>query len=136
MNLTNVTEIRELLGSLTRKPSSKDKSSYFNKITFNKFFIELYAGPKSLSEPPVEFDQILYYDKIQVAIYEFIKEEECAILPGTDTRFAGFDWNKYFTYTDGKGKLKPSYMGAGVPITEVISLIRDVYKVSRLKIFF
>ena len=138
MNFTNISEIKDHLNSLKRIFSIENNVSYiniFSKIELNNFYLELYAGPRALCEPRVMYDNILHYAKIQVAIYEIIKELEHAISPSIDNRFAGFEWVKYFTYTNLKDKVKPSYMGEMIPMSDVILLIRDVFKISRLKAF-
>ena len=131
MNYTNVTEIKKYLESLKRQGKN-----YFGKIEFNNFFIELTAGQIAMCEPKVYYNNILHYKKIQVSIHEIIREEEYAISPNRDERFAGFAWTKYFTYFNNKAQVTPSYIGDRIPVTEVIDLIRDTYKISRLKIFY
>ena len=136
MNYLNLIDIREHLGTLKRSSSIDNKSGYFEKVFFNHFNIELHASNVSLCEPRDNYDCLLHYQKIQLALYEDIREQEHAISPCIDTRFSGFDWTKYFVYYNSKGIKKPSYMGEYVPVAEVCQLIRDVYKVSRLKIFY
>ena len=136
MNFTNLNDIREHLDSLKRKASNDNNASYFSKLEINSFYLDLFAGHKALCEPRLVFDNLLHYKKIQLSINEKIKEQEHAISPGIDSRFVGFPWLKYFTYVNSKSQVKPSYMGEMIPIDEAISLIRDVYKIGRLKIFF
>lgn len=136
MNYLNLSDIREVLGTLKRLGSIENNASYFNKVSFNDFDIEFYVGNKALCEPHVIHDNLLHYQKVQIGLYENIREEECAIFPGSDSRFIGFDWIKYFFYYDTKGIEKLSYMGDRIPMAEACQLIRDVYKVSRLRIFY
>lgn len=139
MNFTNLNDIREYLESFKRiphDPSKRTNANYFGRIDLNNFHLEISAGTKALCEPRVFYDDILHYKKIQVGIHETVREREDAVQPGTDDRFKGFEWLKYFTYINSKGQVKTSYMGDMIPITDFISIIRDVYKVSRLKIFF
>lgn len=136
MNYSNLIDIREHLGTLKRSSSLENRNGYFNKVSFNYFNIEIHASNSSLCEPRVNYDCLLHYQKIQVAFYEDIREQEHAISPGADARFSGFDWAKYFAYYNSKGIEKASYMGDNIPVVEVCQLIRDIYKVSRLKIFY
>ena len=135
MNYLNLPDIKQYLGTLERA-YVENNTSYFNKISFNHFDIEFYAGSGALCEPHVNLDQLIFYKKLQLSLYETIRDEVHAISPGTDNRFSGFSWANYFSYYNSKGILKGSYMGDKIPIAEVCQLIRDVYKVSRLKIFF
>ena len=139
MNFTNRIDIRNSLEKLKRVPHDPSKSanqSFFGKIDIDCFYIDIMAGTIACCHPRVQFDYLGHYKKITVGIYEVIKEQEHAISPNQDDRFNGFPWLKYFTYTTTKGISKPSYMGEMIPMDEVVSLIRDLYKVSRLKIFF
>jgi hypothetical protein len=136
MELLNLVKIKQLLGTLERSHISNINETFFNSISFNGFEVEFFAGPKSFCEPAVSYDTLLHYKTLQLYIVETVKESKEAILPGKDNRFQNFDWCKYFTYHDGKVKDKLSYMGCNVPLDEVCRLIKDVYKVSRLKIFF
>jgi hypothetical protein len=132
MELLDLVKIEQLLGTLKRF----EGAAPFNHICFNEFEICFYAGPKTFSEPTVLYDSLLYYKTIQIHISENIKGVNETIAPGNDNRFQNFDWCKHFKYSDGNGKNKNSYMGSYVPLEEVCRLIKDVYKVSRLKIFF
>lgn len=139
MNFNNLDDIKEHLNSFKRTPldpSTNANANYFGKIELNSFYINFMAGDKSLCEPRTFFDEFMFYKKVQVSINEIIKGQEHAVQPCTDDRFKGFEWLKYFTYTNTKGQIKTSYMGDMVPIGDVMNLIRDVYKISRLKIFF
>jgi hypothetical protein len=135
MNFLNLSDIRKHLGTLERE-YVENNASYFNKVSFNHFDMEFYAGNGALSEPHVDLGNLTYYKKLQLSLYENIRDQAHAISPGMDDRFSGFDWAKYFVYYNSKGIQKTSYMGDRIPMSEVCQLIRDVYKVSRLKIFF
>jgi hypothetical protein len=132
MNFLNLTDIKQHLGTLKRF----EGAAPFNHICFNGFEICFYAGPKAFCEPIALYDNLLHYETIQIHIAENIKEADEVIAPSIDNRFQNFDWCKYFKYDNGKIKDKNSYMGSNIPLNEVCQLIKDVYKVSRLKIFF
>ena len=132
MNYLNLIDIREHLGTLKRT----EPVGYFEKVSLNHFNIAFYANNSALCEPRANYNCLLHYQKIQVALYEDIRDLESAISPCLDARFSGFDWTKYFVYYNSKGIEKPSYMGEKIPVAEVCQLIRDVFKVSRLKIFY
>lgn len=95
--------------------------------------------PRRSPKPHVNLDKVTYYKAVGILIYETIKGQEHQVLPQTDVRFQSFDWVKYFQYEDttfSNGKTKESYMGSRIPLAEVIQLVRDVYKISRLKMFY
>lgn len=115
---------------------AEDYHYYFNGISVNNFTIDFFAGNKSCCEPKGTFNSLLHYKKIQIYIREDVRGIGNAIRPTKDDRFAGFDWAKYFVYINSNGRTSGSYMGEYIPIEEAYQLIRDVYKVSRLKVFF
>lgn len=131
MNYLDLLEIKKYLSLLKR-----EESGSFPSVQFNNFEIELWAGPGAFCSPMMDYSNLMYYESIQVGVYEMIKEQKCAIAPSGDARFHHFDWIKHFHYFDGKGVQKDSYMGTRIPLNEVCHLIREVYKVSRLKMFY
>ena len=141
MNYLNPTEIKQHLGTLKR---FYDDSGYFDPLIINGFVITIYGGSKAFCIPQTYYDNILHYKRVQLHITEQIKDNqdliftvrEESISPTRDSRFSGFPWIKYFTYADRTGKPLPSHMGSRVPLDEVCQIIRDTYKISRLKIFF
>ena len=133
MDYTDIQQIKHHLKSLTRVEDVS--GDWFEKIFFNDFEIHLSAGPASFSEPVTYLNNLLYYQSIQVAIYETVKQQLHAIAPLSDDRFRNFSWSKYFIYSDYKGE-RNSYIGTRIPLDEVCQLIREIYKTSRLKIFF
>ncbi len=108
----------------------------FDIIKFSNFEIETMAGIGTFCEPYLRLSRLTYYTSVQVSLYENIKGERHLLKPKTDLRFDKFTWAKYFTYADVRGNLKDSYMGNRVPLEELCSMIREVYKVSRLKMFY
>ena len=105
-------------------------------MKLNDFSLRISAGADAFSEPHTNLDKITFYKSVGVLIYETTKEQEHQVLPQIDVRFQSFDWVKYFQYEDGSGKTKESYMGSRIPLAEMVQLIRDVYKISRLKMFY
>ena len=136
MDLTNIANIITHLGTIRRTTETEYPSFFFNRIEFNDFNIQFFAGKKALCEPAVDYDLLTSYNSIQLCILEIIKESEGAISPSVDERFSGFGWTKYFSYQTQKGQTRASFMAERVPLAEVPQIIRDVYKISRLKIFF
>lgn len=136
MELLDLVKIKQLLGSLERSVVENNIGCYFNCLVFNGFEICFYAGTKAFCEPKVSYDTLLHYKTIQLDIIEVVKGFNDVVQPGSDNRFKNFSWCKYFTHLDNKGKDKNSYMGCNIPLDEVCQLIKDVYKISRLKIFF
>lgn len=137
MNYLNVNEVQERLRSLTRVPiDDAIISGEFTPLACNHFTIHFSAGTFAYSEPHLALDNLLYYDSIQILIREDIKDGYIDICPQVDERFKSFSWAKYFTYINRHGKPTPSYMGTYLPQPEVLQLIREVYKVSRLRLFF
>ena len=141
MNYLNPTEIKQHLGTLKRFYYG---SGYFDPLMINGFVITIYGGPKAFCIPLDCFDNILYYHKVQLHITERTKDnqdlplaiKEESISPTKDNRFSSFAWTEYFTYADEAGKIQPSHIGCKIPLDQVCQIIKDVYKLSRLKIFF
>jgi hypothetical protein len=129
MDFSNLEDIKKHLASL------KKDGDFFNTVSFNGFKIQFVIGA-AWSEPYHEFDSPLYYKSLGILIYEDIRDEKHQVAPSTDSRFQNFDWAKYFYYTNGHGKIKASYMGSKIPLAESIQLVRDIYKVSRLSVFY
>jgi hypothetical protein len=140
MNLLDLSEIRRHLGTIQRCNDENSKQIFFNRIKFNGFEINFYAGPKAFCEPPSLLDSLLDYKKIQIGIDEHMKGfdggAEHTISPMIDERFHNFNWAQYFFYSDSNGVIKSSYMGNQIPLNDVCQLVKDVYKISRLKIFY
>jgi hypothetical protein len=134
MNYLSLNDIRQYLGSITK--SAAGDRLYFNDIKFNGFMITFFAGKSAYCDPPVIYDNLLYYKTLQIDIVETIKDSTHVVCPLKDERFASFTWAKYFNYSSNTNILTPSHMGSHIPLDEVFQLIRDVYKVSRLKAFF
>jgi hypothetical protein len=133
MDFSNPADIKSHLASLEREDSDYQ---FWQRVVLNDFSLRISAGTEAFSEPHVNLDKITYYRSVGVLIYEFIKGQEHQVAPQSDVRFQTFDWVKYFQYEDGSGKTKESYMGSRIPLAETIQLIRDVYKISRLKMFY
>jgi hypothetical protein len=131
MDYLNLLEIKQNIKSLKRI-----NDYFFNNVTFNYFRIDFYAGTGALCRPNSTLDNLLFYETIQLSITEIIKEDQNIIRPPEDDRFRNFIWSKYFNYIDSNGKVKPSYMADNIPAEEACQLIRDVYKISRLTIFY
>jgi hypothetical protein len=136
MNYLDLSEIRQHLGTLKRLTPDDLAICDFEHIKFNGFEIGFYAGGGDASEPQNNFDNLLHYKTIQIGLFETIKESDHTIQPMTDERFRGFLWSSYFIFIDNKGLVQPSYMGFKIPLNDVCQLIKDVYKVSRLKMFY
>lgn len=139
MNYLDLTEIRQHLGSLERSPAAEDRGFHFATLTINTFIVAFYAGHSRYCQPSRVLDNLLDYSKIQIRINEMIinpPDKLNAIRPSLDTRFSSFEWIKYFGFIDSKGALRPSYMGLEIPLDDVCLLIRDIYKISRLKMFY
>jgi hypothetical protein len=139
MNYLNLTEVRQHIGSLTRSVAQESKELYFGSIIFDAFDIKLYAGRRAYCQPNKLLDNLLDYTHLQIMIDEVLNNspgKPNAIKPFGDERFSKFEWAKYFTYLNHKGVIKPSYMGAHVPLADACCLVRDFYKLSRLKIFY
>lgn len=139
MNYLDLTEVKQHIGNLKRSTSQESKQLYFGSITFNMFTINFYAGCNAYCHPNKVFDSLLDYSQIQISANEILNkspDKPNAVKPAYDVRFSKFEWAKYFTYPDNKGVIKPSYMGTYVPLDDAFHLVRDFYKVSRLKIFY
>jgi hypothetical protein len=137
MDYLNLKNIEAHLHSLTKV--SNEESLLFGEfvpINCGTFTVHLSAGKSSLSNPQLELNNVLYYDSVQIMIRESVKDQLLDICPLSDDRFKGFDWAKHFTYVSRLGNVLPSYMGAYVPKQDVLQLIREVYRVSRLRTFF
>jgi hypothetical protein len=145
MDLSNLNDIENHLSSLRRITSEEFESNLylskdeFHTINCGHFIVHLAAGIDSLSVPKSNvYDKINDYTNIQVFIEEKSPKisEMRFVNPGKDDRFQGFGWRKYFYYINYDGKTHPSYIGTQVAIKDILSLIKDCYKLSRLKIFF
>ena len=142
MNYADHSEIIAHLRSIKRENTGF--AYLFGRMQINEAFeITFYASPKNFCfcSPLETYICILDYKSIQISIDELIGPQDLgsykgAIAPQTDDRFSGFDWTKYFVYTDGKGIVKPSYMGKYVPIEVVPKIVHDVYRMSCLKAFY
>ena len=138
-NFLDISKIMAHLSVLER-PSIFDRDShqwiYFQPIYLNGFEVEIGAGIGSFSEPYSDLDKITYYKTVQVSVYEIIKGEKTVIKPGVDERFRNFVWSKHFVHVDKNGNRKESYIGDRVPLNEVCQMIREIYKISRLKLFY
>ena len=132
MNYNNIAEIYNLLSESSRQDSFGD---VFESIHFNGFNIQISAGDRSFSSPSRRYSQLIHYDGVQVEIREAIRDEEHSICPEQDERFKNFDWSVYFSFIDANGNHKSSYIGT-VPLHTVCEVIRSIYKVSRMKMFY
>lgn len=141
MDLLNLREIEEHLHTLVKIPEDDSiVKGEFTPIDCNLFIIRLSAGLDCFCKPRIGcYTNIMDYTHIQVMIQEKLRSNLdliTLITPAGDSRFKGFGWSKYFHYDDFKGKTNDSYIGSNVPVEEVPRLIKDAYKISRLKIFF
>lgn len=131
MDLLNLQEIKNYLSSL-----QKDTAGHFKGINFNNNHIYIAAGNSNFCSPRANFSSLSHYTHIQMGIYETVRSVQRIISPLNDERYKNFAWAKYFVYLDNKNTLSPSYMGKEIPLNIASQLIKDVYKMSRLKAFF
>lgn len=124
-------EIRQMFNSLERFSDNE-----FNNIDVATFQVKIYAGAQGLCVPQRFLGRLNSYQSVQVGISEKVKEEVRLIKPLNDERFANFAWAQYFYYHGHNKKIIPSYMATYVPLEQVSIMIREIYKVSRLKMFF
>jgi hypothetical protein len=137
-NPLDLSSIRQYLGTIQRNAESS--SHFFTRMEMNSFAIDLCAGDASLCEPLLYYDNLLYYQKIQVHLHEFTGPDSqysiLTIAPFHDSRFEKFSWAQYFTYFDSSGKSYFSYTGSFIPMNQVCQMLKDLYRISRLKSFY
>lgn len=137
MNFLDLVEVKKHLGFLKRAGDPSTVQNRFESIRVNNFEIHIYAGYMTFSIPPNQLDNLLHYSHVQVSILEFDRNNTIhTISPINDERFQYLEWSKFFTYKNSQGQDKGSYMGAVVPLDDVCKLIREIYKISRLKLFY
>ena len=134
MDFSNTVDIKSHLASLEREEDSN--CQFWQRVRLNDLSLRISAGDGAFSEPHVNLDKITFYSSVSVLIYETIKGLEHQVLPQTDVRFQSFDWVKYFQFENSLGKIQESYMGSRIPLAEMVQLVRDVFKISRLKMFY
>lgn len=136
INFLDLKQVDEMVRSLERMDEK-----YFAPITFSNYTIQLGAGAKAFSTPQLYFGRIVSYQNVEMTFSETIKDQMQIIAPYIDERFNGFSWAKYFNYEkfnyhQKKKYLAPSHIGANIPLKDVSTIVREIYKVSRLKMFF
>lgn len=148
MDLSNLNDIESCLFSRERISAEEFKKKFFlskdefQPIDCGHFIVHLSAGEASLSTPHHNVhDSLGGYSHIQIAIEEkstkaTVDSLSHYVCTGKDERFQGFSWRKYFFYPLTDGKTQPSYIGGQVPLKDATYLVKDCYKLSRLKIFF
>lgn len=141
MDFKNLFEIKEHLSSINRSlPEDCLTLGEFTPINCDLFLVRLAASTSAFSKPSVDcYDKITDYTHVQVMIEErsqLQKEAQIITCPISDERFKMFGWSKYFVYQGFDNKIINSYIGSYIPIGEIPQLIRDVNKISRLKMFF
>lgn len=145
MDFSNLNDIERYLSSLKRISYGEFldgdylSSDEFQPIDCGHFIVHISAGKNSLSTPNNNiYNRITDYSHLQVIIQENIKGSESiqVIKPAEDNRFANLEWSNLFKYKDYLGKNHETYLGKTIPIKNLLQIIKDCYKLSRLKIFF
>lgn len=131
INYLDLHQINSLLCSLERQGSNQ-----FNVITISDFIISISAGAVSLSNPKKFLPKLSDYKEVEIELIEYINHLSRIINPLNDDRFKSFSWANYFSYSDRNNKIMSSSMAAYVPLQAVPVMIRDIYKISKLKVFF
>jgi len=124
--------IREYLLSLERGDNET-----FAELEVNGFQIRLCAGECTFSFPQSnQYSKLHEYEGVEVYITESLRAIDTVLFPLDDSRFKTLSWAMYFDYFDNQNNLKTSSLGNCVPFEELPDIIRDVYKISRLKLFY
>lgn len=126
----NKEEINQLLLTLNRKDDYR-----FEDINFSNFTIKIAAGLRAYSEPRRFMGKLFSYKSIQVQIFETVKDQDRIIKPLDDERFQKFGWAKHFSYEKNNSEYNSS-IGYCVPIKDISGMIHEIYRVSKLKMFF
>lgn len=141
MDFSSIKRIKEQLSSLEK--ISDDEAlikGEFTPIDCDLFIVRLAGGAECFCKPRCGYyTNVTDYTHIQVMIQEKSRQESDLIVmiqPASDDRFKGFAWANYFHYSDFQGKINNSYIGSNVPLGEIPQLIKDIYKINKLKIFF
>jgi hypothetical protein len=132
MDFLDLNSIKHHLSTLSRYYIG---DPFFRSINVDQIELTIYANIYSFCQPRNNFDQIFYYQSVELQLLETIKEEQHSIAPTLDNRFKNFNWSKYFQY-EAKGLLKPSHRGQYVLVEDLPQIIRDIYKVQQFKSFY
>jgi len=135
MNLLDLADVKRYLGSIERRSFDNNMIFYNDVKIGNDFLVTIFAGNFTFCDPPLMFDNLLNYKAISIGLTEIIKGEQHDIHPSTDSRFQNFSWASYFNQSS-KGINIAQYMGLSIPLEQVYQIIKDVYKISRLKVFY
>lgn len=125
----NKDEIHQMLMLLPRNDFS------FEDIKVSNFRIVISAGLRAFSEPRRFMGKLFSYKSVQVQFFEVVNGEERIIKPLTDERFQKFTWSKHFSF-EKNNTISYSSMGYYMPIKEISTMIHEIYRVSKLKVFF
>ena len=127
---SNKEEIHQALTILKR-----DGELQFENIEVSNFKIVIGGGLRAFSDPRRFIGKLFSYKSVQIQIFEIVNGEERIIKPLSDERFQKFTWAKYFAF-EKNGTSSPSSMGYYVPSKEIPTMIHEIYRVSKLKVFF
>lgn len=127
---SNKDEIHQMLTLLERNDDLN-----FEDIKVSNFRIVISAGLRAFCEPRRFMGKLFSYESVQVQIFEVVNGEERIIKPLVDDRFQKFTWSKHFSF-DKHNTMSFSSMGYCMPIKEISTMIHEIYRVSKLKVFF
>lgn len=142
MEIKSTKNLDIILNSLSRVTSRNNElpdmfntNVCFEPITFNNFKIILIGGIEMFSEPQVYYDKAANYYSLQVYILENVNSMCRIIKPSQDIRLQKYPWVKYFIFNEMNQNIA-LYHGKFIPIKDVYQLISDVYRISKLTLFF
>lgn len=133
INYLDLDQINSLLSDLKKEGWHTNQ---FNNIVISNFIISISGGTGAFSDPKEFLSNFYNYKKLEVELIEFTNHSNRIIKPLEDDRFKNFSWTNYFHYLNINDKFQPSSIGAYVPREIISIMIRDIYKVSKLKAFF